>query len=154
MLMIYMDWIKLKSSDLELVLNKPQLEILKAESLRSAGRDIAAESLDSVVLRIRAEIAASGFNSLDPDHSRIPPELKECALRLAIEGLQVRLPQMELSQMQIRHADYARELLMRVSLGKLPISRPQYSIRTASRKKDVAYGSAAKNATRDSMKGI
>ena len=98
-----MDWINLKTSDLECALNKPQLEILKAQSLKSPGREPAAEILDSVVVRIRAEVAASGLNAIDPDHSRIPPELKECALRLAAEALQTRLPQMELTDRQCRH---------------------------------------------------
>jgi hypothetical protein len=38
-----MDWIKLTTKDLECVLNKPQLDILKAQSLRSPDVDIAFE---------------------------------------------------------------------------------------------------------------
>ena len=68
-----MDWINITPSDLECVLNKPQLDILKAQSLKTPGREPAAEIIDSIVVRIRAEIAASGLNSIDPDHSRLPP---------------------------------------------------------------------------------
>ena len=80
-----MEWIRLTSEDLEYALNKPQLETLKAESLRNLKRDIAQDVLNTVVARIRAEISASGLNWLDADHSRIPYELRDCALRLAVE---------------------------------------------------------------------
>ena len=100
-----MDWIKLTTKDLECVLNKPQLDILKAQSLRSPDVDIAFEVISNIVARVRAEIAVSGLNSLDADHSRIPLELKDCALRLCIELLQARLPSMELSKQQIKYAD-------------------------------------------------
>ena len=149
-----MDWINLNTTDLECVLNKPQLDILKAQSLKTPGRDLAAEILDSVTVRIRAEIAASGLNMLDPDHSRIPPELKECALRLAAESLQTRLPQMELSQRQCTLADNARETLLRIAGGELPVCQPIVGIRTGLPKKGARFGVSGRLATRNSMKGI
>lgn len=149
-----MDWITLKTSDIECVLNKPQLDILKAQSLKTPGRDIAAETLDSIAVRIRAEIGASGLNLLDPDHSRIPPELKECALRLAAESLQTRLPQMELSERQCKLADNARETLERIARGELPVSTPLVGIRTGLPKKGASFGASKRIATRNSTKGL
>ncbi len=129
-----MDWIRLSADDLESALNKPQLDILKAQALRGDGRDIALDVIGNIVARVRAEIAASGINYLDTDHSRIPPELKDCALRLAVEALQVRVPSMEISASQSRQAAAARETLLRVASGELPVSRPLMAIRTASKK--------------------
>ena len=149
-----MDWINLKTSDLECALNKPQHEILKAQTLKSPGREPAAEILDSVVVRIRAEVAASGLNAIDPDHSRIPPELKECALRLAAEALQTRLPQMELTDRQCRLADEARETLARVARGELPVSSPLFGVRTGLPRKGANFGAARRVATRKSTRGL
>lgn len=149
-----MDWIKITTKDLEYALNKPQLEILKAQSLRSPDTDIVFEVISNIVARIRAEIAVSGLNLLDADHSRIPFELKECALRLCVEALQMRLPSMELTNAQIKHSDLARETLTRVARGELPISRPLFSISTGSSKKGITSSSAKKVATRKSMKGL
>ena len=149
-----MDWIKLTTKDLECVLNKPQLDILRAQALHSPDMDIAFEVISNVVARIRAEITVSGLNSLDSDHSRIPHELKECALHLCIEALQSRLPSMELSKMQMKHADIARETLMRVARGELPVCRPLFSISTASVRKGMSSSSAKKISTRETMKGI
>lgn len=149
-----MDWIKITTKDLECALNKPQLEILKAQSLRSPDMDIAFEVISNIIARIRAEIAVSGVNSLDADHSRIPLELKETALRLCVEALQIRLPAIELSKLQIKHADIARNTLLRVASGELPVSRPLFSISTASHKKGITSGSSQRVATRKSMKGI
>ena len=149
-----MDWIKLTTQDLESALNKPQLDILKAQALRSPDVDIAFEVISNIVARIRAEIAVSGLNLLDADHSRIPFELKDCALRLCVEALQLRIPTMEISKMQSKHADLARVTLLRVARGELPVSRPLFSISTASVKKGISSSSAKKVSTRENMKGI
>ena len=149
-----MDWIKITTEDLECALNKPQLEILKAQRLRSPGRDIAFEVISNIVARIRAEIAASGLNSLDADHSRIPPELKEPALRLCVEALQARIASMELSKSQTRLAEAARNTLERVARGELPVSRPICAIRTASPKKGFSAGAARRLSTRETTEGI
>ena len=149
-----MDWIRITPADLEGALNKPQLDILKAQALRTPSRDIAQDAIDAVVARVRAEIAASGINYLDADHSRIPPELKDCALRLAVEALQLRVPSMEITQAQQKHADIARQTLARVAAGELPVSRPQCPIRTAWRRKGTVCGSSERQATRKTMKGL
>ena len=149
-----MDWIKLTTKDLECVLNKPQLDILKAQALRSPDMDIAFEVISNIVARIRAEIAVSGLNSLDADHSRIPLELKDCALRLCVESLQARLPSMELSKLQIIYADDARETLVRVASGELPVSRPLFSISTATAKKGISSSASKKISTRKTMKEL
>ncbi len=131
-----MKWISITPADLESALNKPQLEILKSSRLGLNGVD--AEVIGLIVSRIRAEIASSEVNFLDEDHSTIPPELKECALRLAVEALQLRIPSMELSDAQKRHADYARDTLLRVAESKLYISRPEHPISTGLSKKSAA----------------
>ncbi len=149
-----MNWIKITTEDLECALNKPQLEILKAQILRSPEHDVTFEVISNVVARIRAEIAASGLNSLDADHSRIPPELKETALRLCVEALQLRLPSMEISNAQIKHADIARTTMLRVARGELPVCRPTYGIKTGSSKKGFYASSADRESTKKSMKGL
>lgn len=149
-----MNWIKLHASDLEEVLNKPQLDILKAQALSSKDGDPATRALESAVARIRMEISASGLNSLDIDHSRIPCELKECALRLAAESLMLRIPAMEISNSLLRAADEARQILKRVAEGELPVSRPSVSIGSASAKKGVFARSSEKIAERKNLKGL
>lgn len=149
-----MEWIRLTSEDLEYALNKPQLETLKAESLRNLKRDIAQDVLNTVVARIRAEISASGLNCLDADHSRIPYELRDCALRLAVEALHLRVPSIEISALQSKHADLARETLLRIATGQLPVSRPTAAVRTASAKRSVYSKSAPRKATRSTTEGL
>lgn len=109
-----MNWIKITHQDLEISLNKSQLEILQAAEFASPGRDIAESVISMAVSRIRAEISAGQINSIDPDHSRIPPELKECALSLALEALQARLPDMpmppQFQSARIWRAKHSQEL--------------------------------------------
>ncbi len=149
-----MNWIKITTEDLECALNKPQLEILKAQALRSPERDIAFDVISNIVARMRAEIAASGLNSLDADHSKIPPELKETAIRLCVEALQLRVPSIEISNSQIKHADIARETMSRVAKGELPVCRPTYSIKTASIKKGFYANASKREMSRKLMKGL
>ncbi len=152
--LIKMDWISLKVSDVEAALNKAQLEALKAESIRTLNRDVAFEIIADVVTRIRAEISAGEISSLDADHSRIPPELKEPALRLIVEALQLRVPAMELSASQMKHADLARETIARIARGELPVSRPRLAIRTSTHKKGVFAKSAPQKANRKNMEAL
>lgn len=149
-----MEWIKLAPEDLEYALNKPQLETLKAESLRNLKRNIAQDVIDSIVARVRAEIAASGLNALDADHSRIPYELRDCALRLAVEALHLRVPSIEMSAAQSKHADLARETLLRIATGQLPVSRPLVAVRTASAKRSVYSKSSPRKITRATTEGL
>ena len=149
-----MDWIYIKNSDLECLLNKPQLDMLKAASLASAGHDIAKDIIASVVTRIRAEIAAGGISRLSEDHSKIPPELKECALALSLEMLQSRIPDMPMPEAVLRRAENARETLLRISNGSLPVSAPLYGISTASRKAIYAKRQRAQNFSSKTMQGL
>lgn len=148
-----MDWIILTERDLFDLLNKSQLDMLKAEAVKTNDSGICNRIIDMIVSRIRAEIAASGVNMLDCNYAKIPPELRETALRLALEALQTRLPELELSPAQIRAADYAREILARVAEGKLPVSRPTNGIKTA-RKFAVAHGVGERKFTRKSTEGM
>ena len=138
---------------MQCVLNKNQLDVLKAEAVRSANASICTKILELVVSKIRAEIAASGVNMLDENYAKIPPELKECALRLAMESLQARVPAMELSKSQTRAIDAAYAVLERVASGKLPVSTPERGIKTA-RKYSIAHGSAPRQAGRISTGGL
>jgi len=150
-----MTWITLTGADLEDALNKPQLDILKSARLRSPTRNVAEEALASVVSRIRAEIAASGLNNLDQNHAKIPPELRGCALCLAVESLQLRVPTMEPSAAQEKHADLAREMLLRVAEGKLPISKPDDPIAGGlGRKGASVVKKRASSASSETLKGL
>lgn len=122
---------------MECALNKPQIEILKSARLKTKERSIEDEILSNITAEIRAEIAASDLNFLDANHSKIPPELKECALRLAVERLILRMPNMEISALQEKHADIARQTLRRIALSELPISRPANGVRTGDSKKSA-----------------
>ena len=139
---------------MELALNKPQLEILRAAELASPGRDIAEDAIAAVVSRIRAEISAGQISLLDADHSRIPPELKECAISLAVEALQTRLPDMPMPQPISKRADLARETLMRVAEGRLPVSRPICGIKTARAKDAKIVKNRRQNFTSNTMEGL
>ncbi|MBO5780880.1 MAG: hypothetical protein J6R08_00240 [Opitutales bacterium] len=149
-----MNWIKITHQDLEIVLNKSQLEILKAAEFASPGRDIAESVISMAVSRIRAEISAGQANFLDPDHSRIPPELKECALSLALEALQARLPDMPMPSSISKRADLARETLARVAEGELPVSQPLYGIKTARKKGVSLLKSRRQNFSSKTMEGL
>ena len=149
-----MEWIKIFPEDLEAALNKPQLDTLKAESLKSLKRDISFDIISSITAKIRAEIATSGLNAIDCDHSKIPPELRECALRLCVEALHLRVPSIEISQMQSRHADIARETLLRIAKGELAVTRPRDGVKTANPRKGISASSTARNASRRNMEGL
>ncbi|MBR6389153.1 MAG: hypothetical protein IKS15_03440 [Opitutales bacterium] len=149
-----MNWIRITHSDLELVLNKPQLEILKAAELASPGRDIAESTISSVVSRVRAEISAGQINALDADHLKIPPELKDCALCLALEALQARIPDMPMPQAISRRADLARETLQRVADGRLPVTPPICGIKTAKAKGARVVKSRRQNFSSKTMEGL
>ena len=148
-----MNWITITENDLLCALNKNQLDLLKAEALQRNDSSICAKVIELVVSRIRAEIAASGINMLDKNYAKIPPELKECALKLAIESLQTRIDCFEISTPQQRAADNAREILARVASGKLPVSRPRNGIKTA-RKYSISHGAQQRKATRQTMEGM
>ena len=148
-----MNWIKITEDDLQCTLNKNQLDLLKAETIQTSNVSICTKIIELVVSRIRAEIAASGINMLDENYAKIPPELKECALRLAMESLQVTIPSMELSQSQTRAINDAKEILQRVACGKLPVSRPLHGVKTA-RKFAISHGSETRKLTRNSTEGL
>ncbi len=145
-------WISITEDDLQSVLNKNQLELLKAEKISEKSSSICTKIIELVVSRIRAEIAASGVNMLDENYAKIPPELKECALRLALESLCIRIPSIELSNAQIRAIDDAKEILSRVAVGKLPVSIPVGGIKTA-RKHAITYGVRTRSTNGKSMEG-
>lgn len=149
-----MNWIKLTHQDLEIVLNKNQLEILKASEFSTPGHDITESIISSVVSRIRAEISAGQVNYLDPDHSKIPPELKECALSLALELLQARIPDIPMPSSISKRADLARETLTRVAEGKLPVSQPIYGIKTAKKRGVAILKSRKQNFSSQTMSGL
>ncbi len=150
-----MNWIRLSAEDLESVLNNNQLALLKSEYAKKTDRDFVKDILDSTVALVRAHIAASGVNMLDIDHSRIPPELRECALRLALEKLQSRIPAFELTKIQERQSDYARGILEKVGSGAMPVCRPFAAVRTANPKKGISASRGSSNpVNRKSMEGI
>ncbi len=147
------NWITLNENDLHCVLNKNQLELLKAETIKANNASICTKILELIVSRIRAEIAASGINMIDANYAKIPPELKECALRLAIESLHVRIPSIDITQTQIRAIDDAKEILSRVANGKLPVSTPKSAIKTA-RKGSIQHGGGRRCTSTQTLEGF
>ena len=148
-----MNWTTITENDLLCALNKNQLDLLKSEAMHRNDTSMCVKVIELVVSRIRAEIAASGINMLDKDYAKIPLELKDCALKLAIEALQTRMDCFEISSAQQRAADNAREILARVASGKLPVSRPRNGIKTA-RKHSIAYGGSQRKITRNTTESI
>ncbi|MFI3290564.1 MAG: hypothetical protein R3Y46_01645 [Opitutales bacterium] len=144
-----MNWTKITQQDLENALNKNQVELLKAEELKSAGSPISEEIISMIVAEIRAKIASYPANFLDYDHAKIPKELKLCALRLAIEALQSRLPSMEMTAQQKKMADISRTALEEIYTGKICVSHPDKAIKTASEKKGAYYSKTNKSAYLD-----
>lgn len=150
-----MDWVKISEDDLESVLNKRQLELIESQAGKCSERNFVIDALNSAVALVRTNIAASGVNMLDMDHSRIPPELKECTLLLALESLQARIGVLELSKLQQKRAESAHTLLGDVASGRIPVSRPIVGVRTASRKKGISSGKGSTNTfTRKTMLGL
>ncbi len=147
-----MNWTNITPRDLESTLNKTQLDLLKAEELKSAGKPISEEIISMITQEIRAKIASYPANFLDYDHAKIPCELKLCALRLSVEALQSRIPSMEMSAQQKKMADISRSHLQDVYTGKIAISRPDKPIRTAIEKKGVFYAKTKKSAYFDNEK--
>jgi len=150
-----MNWIKITHKDLECALNKAQLDILNAQSFKSAGNPIEEEIIASITAMIRAEICANELNLVDEDHAKIPPELKGAAVRLCVEALQIRIPSIEMTNYQLKQADEARKLLERAANGSLPISRPISGIRTANYRKSIKIVKKRNSLTNsESMKGL
>lgn len=150
----FMDWITIKKSDLECALNKPQLDMLKSASLASAGHDIIDDIISCVVSRIRAEISAGNINKLSAEHSKIPLELKECALALSLEMLQARIPDIPMPDSIQKRANDARAILLRISEGSLPVSAPLYGISAAAKKAVSICKSRKQNFTSKTMQGL
>lgn len=148
----HMNWIQLQESDLHCILSKSQIDLLKAEALKNGDASICAKAMELAVSRVRAEIAASGTNMLDENYGKIPPELKECALRLAAEILQSRIPTLEFGKIQAAALETAKQTLARVSEGKLPVSRPRNGVRTA-RKFSMCHGGQSRRLGRASTEG-
>ena len=146
------NWTTLTEDDLLCALNKPQLDLLKAEAIQTNHASLCSKIIELVVSRIRAEITASGINMLDENYAKIPPELKECAIRLAIESLHVRVPSIELTQAQIRAIDDAKEILTRVAIGKLPVSVSKNPVKTA-RKNAIQHASRPRNTSGKALEG-
>ncbi len=149
-----MNWIILKKSDLESSLNFPQLEQLKSAEFASPGHDILEDIISSVTARVRAEIAASGRNALESDHLKIPHELKEVALSLVLEALQARIPSLKFGEILDRRASIARETLLRVAKGELPVSAPILGIKGASAKAVKICTCRKNRINRNSMEGL
>ena len=149
-----MKWISIKNSDLESALNKPQLDVLKAAALSSPNKDAAADIISSITTRIRAEVAACEKNTLDPDHSTIPPELKECALSLILEALVARIPSMKFGDAIEKRAIYARETLVKVACCELPVTRPVGGIRVSGKKGISICHTRGNRISRTSMEGL
>ncbi len=147
-----MNWTRITQQDLENALNKTQVELLKAEELKSAGTPISEEIISMIVAEIRAKIASYSANSLDYDHAKIPKELKLCALRLAIEALQSRLPSMEMTAQQKKMADISRTALEEIYTGKITVSYPDKAIKTAQEKKGVYFSKTNKSSYLDNYK--
>lgn len=80
--------------------------------------------INDIMARVRAEIGSHKNNKLDDHRWKIPPELVTAACHLIIESLQSRVPTMQLTHDQIRNADNARKLLVRVAKGDVKITRP------------------------------
>ncbi len=148
-----MNWTTVNENDLQCVLNKNQLDLLKAETARGEDRSVCIKIIELVVSRIRAEIAASGKNMLDVNYAKIPMELKECTLRLALEALQTRMPTIELTSAQERAINDSKEILRRVATGELPVSRPRNGVKTA-RKFAIEHGGAERKISRTSTVGL
>ena len=89
-----MKWNRISAGDLESALNKNQLEILKSQSLASAGHSVCDEIISLVCAEIRAAVANAN-RYIDEDHLKIPEELRLSGIRLCVEALQTRLSGME-----------------------------------------------------------
>lgn len=148
----YMNWIVIQEADLHCILSKNQIDLLKAEAVKNGDTSICAKAIELAVSRVRAEIAASGANMLDENYGKIPPELKECTLRLAAEILQSRIPTLEFGRVQTAALEDAKQTLARVAEGKLPVSRPRNGVRTA-RKFSICCGGQSRRLGRASTEG-
>lgn len=148
-----MNWTTISPCDLSQILNKNQLDLLKAESLRNGDASMPEKAIDLAVSRVRAEIAASGLNMLDENYSKIPPELRECAMRLAAAILQTRIPTMEFTASQKKALENCLDLLKRVSDGLVPVTRPRNAVRTA-RKYSISFGGQKRRLSRSSTEGF
>lgn len=118
------DWILLTINDLEQYLIATQIKTLHTRVLGPNESDPLDDIISDVTRRIRADISGNPRNLLSQDETLIPAELKPCACYLVVEALQTRLPGLKLSSEQIRNADNARQQLIRISKGEIPVSRP------------------------------
>ncbi len=149
-----MKWNRISAGDLESALNKNQLEILKSQSLASAGRSVCDEIISLVCAEIRAAVANAN-RYIDEDHLKIPEELRLSGIRLCVEALQTRLSGMELTAQQIKLADIARQTIEKVAMGKFAVSSPDCPVQTAFEKKSVKhFARGEKTASFEALRGI
>lgn len=110
------NWIHINEKSVSHYLLPIQLQALRQHS------DPLNEIIDDTIARVRAEIQSNPNNPLSSDPSLIPIELKIATCHLIIEALQSRIPNLKLTEDQIRNANNARTLLKRVALAEVSIN--------------------------------
>lgn len=79
------------------------------------------EIITDIVARVHAEIRTNPNNRFHAGSTLVPKELKQATCHLVIEALQSRIPNLKLSDDQVRNANNARTFLKRVAMAELAI---------------------------------
>lgn len=78
--------------------------------------------INDTIARVQAEMLTNPGNPIPPNPALIPSQLKTASCHLVIEALQSRIPNLKLTDDQIRNANNARILLHRTALGQISIN--------------------------------
>ncbi|MCE0484231.1 MAG: hypothetical protein LV479_08345 [Methylacidiphilales bacterium] len=117
-------WITLQSSDLNDYLVGPQASAVRTAALAAGQGDTWANVSTSIITFIRSKIRASLRNQVSATPNTIPPDLKDTAMALIVERLQTRIPQLKLSDDQVRNANNARKYLDQIANNEAVITAP------------------------------
>ena len=153
-------WLSLLAADLVTAKAAALVDALRTAALGEGQSDPVPGIIDTVVLRIRAEISAGGRTLLDVDPATIPPSLKSLALRMVLREAQSRLN----AAGALPLADDEREewrqdvrYLERIAKGEIAVETtdtPEFTPSVQHGAGVELASSRPRLATRDSLRGL
>jgi phage gp36-like protein len=119
-----MSYTTIAITDLQDVLNKPELTALQTLQLSSGQDDPATTAISNAVALVRGYVTGNNGNQLEAGET-VPSELKSATVAIAVYTLSKRLPLAEKRADQLKTSyDEAIAMLKDVASGKFAIQQP------------------------------
>lgn len=117
-------WLVIQATDLGDYLNQTQYAAIETQDTSSFGGDPFTDVMNDVVNRVRMKCSSSINNVSSATIGAVPPEVKTATVMLIIQGLQSRIPTLELTDDQKTLIKTAEKDLDQIVTGKLKVSLP------------------------------